>query len=321
MNNKAFTYLKGFAGLVRWPNLLIIILTQVLLRYGVLKTFLYSGDLSVVSGLLEFALLVAATVFIAAGGYIINDYFDVAIDKVNRPDKMVIERLILPRTAYILYWVITGMGVLCGFVLAVLLKSVSYGLIFHWLAIILYIYSLRYKRTFLLGNLIVAFLSAMVVLMVWLTDFLFLRANPDSFVLVINYLKPCATFVIGYSLFAFFITLFREMIKDIEDAEGDRAHGSSTLPVLYGTGTAKMIITVLIVITFGILIYGLLILFRRGMLLTFGYLIFSVQLPLLYLIYKLIKAGTREDFHFLSSLSKLIMLAGILSMQLISIST
>ncbi|MCX6251078.1 MAG: geranylgeranylglycerol-phosphate geranylgeranyltransferase [Bacteroidetes bacterium] len=321
MNYRVYKYLAGVSGLIRLPNLLIIILTQVLLRYGVLKTILYSGDVSLMSGIINFILLMITTVLMAAAGYIINDYFDISTDTINKPDQMVMEKFIRTKTALVLYFVITGVAIIAGFFLAFRLNSVSFGMIFPCFAIMLYLYSSRYKRSFLFGNLMVAFLSAMVILMVWLSEFLFIRMNSDTFAIVLNNLKSCGIFFIGYALFAFLVSLFREIIKDIEDYKGDMAIKCSTMPIVIGIRKTKSIISIIFVVTFLLLAYGLLILFRRDMMYVFWYLIVTIQLPIIYIFYKLLQAETREDFHFLSSFSKLIMLAGILSMQLISIST
>jgi 4-hydroxybenzoate polyprenyltransferase len=318
---KIIPFLLATARLIRLPNILIIILTQFLLRYGILKTFLFSGDGSGMSGLLDFSLLVLTTILIAIGGYIINDYFDIRIDHINRPDKLVIDKLVSSRAAIILHLIVTSIAVLAGIFIAFRVDSMSFGFIFPSLAVLLWLYSARYKRSLLWGNLIIAFLSALVIFIVWLFEFLNLRLYPANFSAVLTNFKSVNQIVIAYGLFAFLTTLFREIIKDMEDLDGDKEYMLRTIPIIIGIRKTKYIIASIIIVTILLLIYGQIVVFRLDMTIVFWYLLFVVQIPFLFLLYKLWKARDKEDYHYLSNLSKLIMLAGILSMQLISIST
>lgn len=317
---KIVPFLLATARLIRLPNILIIILTQFLFRYGILKTFLFSGDGSMMSGLLDFSFLVLTTILIAIGGYIINDYFDIRIDHINRPDKLVIDKLVSSRTAIVLHLIITTIAVLVGFFLAFHIRSVSFGFIFPSIAILLWLYSARYKKSLLWGNLIVAFLSALVIFILWLFEFLNLRLDPANFSAVLSNFKSVNQFFIAYGLFAFLTTLVREIIKDMEDLDGDKEYLCKTLPLTIGIRKTKYIIVALILVTIILLIYGQIVVFRMDMTIVFWYLLFVVQIPFIFLIYKLSVAHDKEDYNYLSNLSKLIMLAGILSIQLISIS-
>ena len=308
------------ATLVRLPNLLIIVLTQFLIRYGILRTFLFSGEGYMMSGFLDFSLLVFITILIASGGYIINDYYDISIDQINKPKKRVIDTLVSSHTAIILYVIVTSLAILLGLFLAFRINSTSFGLIFPSVGVMLWLYSSRYKRSLLWGNLIVALLSALVILIIWLFEFFHLRLNPENFSSLLNNFKSVNQFIIAYSLFAFLTTLFREIIKDVEDLEGDREFSSQSLPVTIGVRKTRYIIAFLILVTFTLLVYGQVVVSRLDLTAVFWYLLFVVECPLLLLLYKLVKAQNKEDYHSLSLLSKMIMLAGILSMQLITIS-
>lgn len=317
---KIVPYILPVARLIRLPNILIIVLTQILLRYGILKTFLFRGDGSMMSGLQDFSLLVLSTILIAIGGYIINDYFDIRIDHINKPDKLVIGKMISSRGAIILHLIITGFAILIGFFLAFRIRSVNFGLIFPSIAVLLWLYSAKYKRSLLIGNLIVAVLSALVIFILWLFEFLDLRLSPDNFSAVLTNFKTVNQFIIGYGLFAFLTTLSREIIKDIEDLDGDKEYLCKTLPLTFGIRKTKYVIISLLCITILLLIYGQVVVYRMEMTTVFWYLLVVVQIPFIFLIYKLIAAQEKEDYHYLSNLSKMIMFAGILSMQLISIS-
>ena len=313
------TYTFGIARLIRFPNLLIIILTQFLLRYCILQPLLYEGTGSDMSGLLDFSVLVLVTVLITIGGYIINDYFDVKIDSVNKPDRMVIDRLIPARSAILMHLIINGVATILGFYLAWRVGSVYFGLIFPFISVLLWFYSVRYKRMLLWGNLVVAFLSAFVILIVWLYEFFHLRANPLDFANVIPDLKGVTNIFLAYALFAFLVSLFREIVKDMEDWEGDEKYGCRTLPLVIGLDRTKWVAASIMVVNMALLGYGLFILDRFGQMLAFWYFIAVIELPVIYLVYQVLKAKTKADFHTSSLLTKLLMLAGILSMQVLSL--
>ena len=314
------SFIKALIQLIRLPNVLIIVLTQLLLRYCVILSFLYTGAPASVSPLPVFLILVLATVLIAIGGYVINDYFDVKIDSINRPGKLVVNRLISGHTAIKLHMILNGIAILLGFYLAWRIKVISFGFIFPFISGLLWIYSAKYKRILFWGNFIVSGLSAFVILIVWLFEFFWLRMNAVQFVDVISDMSWVTTIFIGYATFAFLITMVREIIKDMEDAEGDAIVGCRTLPLVLGVKYTRIIIGSIILATIFLLGYTQVILDRLSLNMLFWYFMFTVQSGAVYLLVKLFLAREKEDYHYLSSLCKLIMVAGILSMELILIS-
>ena len=317
---KAFEFLAAISRLIRFPNLLIIILTQYLLRYAILDPFLYGDSGAEASSAFEFSLLVLVTLLIASGGYIINDYFDVKIDAVNKPDKLIIDRQVTARGAIALHLGINGVATLLGFYLAWRLQSITFGLIFPFIAVLLWLYSASYKRTFLWGNIIVALLSAFVILIVWLFEFFHLRLESDSFGMLIQELGGVTRIVLAYALFAFLVSLLREIIKDMEDWEGDEKFGCRTLPVVFGLHQSKGVVIGLIVLNMVLLGYGMIVLYRLHFMGAFWYFLALVQVPVIYLAVSVLRAKVKSDYHFASTLAKLIMLTGLLSMQVISLS-
>jgi len=313
--------IKSVFQLIRLPNILIIILTQFLLRYCILNTFLYPSEPGAITGMIDFSILVLITVLIAMGGYVINDYFDIKIDSVNKPDKLVVNRLISPRGAIKLHITLNAVAIILGFYLAYRIRVFSFGLIFPFLTGVLWLYSAKYKRVLLWGNIIVSLLSGFVILIVWLFEFFWLRLNPDLFSSGLPEIRWVTKAFLAYSLFAFLVSFFREVIKDIEDARGDETCGCRTLPLVVGVEKSRWIAGIIIFATILLLAYGQLVVYRLGWQMVFWYFMVAVQLPALYLLYSLVKAKVKSDYHFLSLLCKLIMVAGILSMQLISIST
>jgi len=304
--------------LIRWQNLIIIALTQFLLRYGILNAFLFPDHPGMMSGLLDFSLFVAATVLLTVGGYLINDYFDIRIDSVNKPEDNPVGTAINGRSVILAHIIVNGLAILIGFYLAYRLRAVNFGLIFPFISVLLWLYSARYKRTLAWGNLVVAILSALVIFIVWYFEFLHLRLTPSDFSQVVPELSETNRYFIAYGLFAFLVSFFREIIKDMEDIAGDKEYGCRTLPIALGIKRSKYIVTFLVSLTILFLAFGQWTFFNRGWMLVFWYFLVIIQLPMIYLLYKLYQAEKREDYHFLSNLCKLIMVAGILSMQLIS---
>lgn len=316
---KAIDFLTGISRLIRFPNLLIIILTQFLLRFAVLGPFLYGDSGLEPSSVIDFVLLVFITLLIASGGYIINDYFDVKIDSINKPDRMIIDRQVTARGAIAIHLVINGIATALGFYLAYRIHSLTFGLIFPFLAVLLWFYSATYKRTFLWGNLIVSFLSAFVILIVLLFEFFHLRLEAGSFAALVHNLAGVSRIFLAYALFAFLVSLFREIVKDMEDWEGDERYGCRTLPLVIGLQRTKIVAVGLMVVNMVLLGDGMMILYRLHFIWAFWYFLLLVQLPVIYLIYSLLNAKEKSDYRFASTLTKLIMLTGILSMQVISL--
>jgi 4-hydroxybenzoate polyprenyltransferase len=315
-----FSVFTALAQLARLPNVLIIIFTQLLLRYCILMPYLYSDAPGSISPLYDFLILVFVTVLIAVGGYVINDYFDVKIDSVNRPGKLVVNRVVSGHTAIKLHMILNGIAILLGFYLAWRIKAISFGLIFPFISGLLWIYSAKYKRVLFWGNFIVAGLSAFVILEVWLFEFLWLRLNPARFMDVLSDLDWVTSVFIAYAAFAFLLSLVREIIKDMEDADGDETVGCKTLPLVFGMKLTRFIVGAIILATIILLVYCQLVLYRLGLRMAFWYFIFPVQSGAVYLLFKLFHAREKQDYHYLSSLCKLIMAAGIMSMEIVLIS-
>lgn len=313
--------MKDFLKLIRWQNLLLVILTMVLMRYAVLAPVLSkigvilkigSGEempMSLQFPWYDFALLVASTVFITAGGYVINDYFDIKTDLINK-GKVIVGTKIPRRMAMMWHSIFNIGGVAAGFYISFNSGYIWLGIMFVVVSGLLYFYSASYKRQFLIGNIIVAILTAMVPMLVaiyeWPALYKYYSVNairlPD-----INFILY---WVGGFALFAFLANLIREIIKDIEDFEGDIAYGRNTFPVVIGILSSKIVSICLIIITI-ILLYLAWHFFINDMI-TLIYITVAVVLPLLYVIYKLIKSSEKEQLHSASSIMKIVMITGVL---------
>ncbi len=303
--------MKSFLQLIRWPNLLIIVLTQYLMRWSILKPILSSNGFELQFSEFHFALLVLATVFITAAGYVINDYFDTRTDRVNRPETVIVGKTINRRLAILLHIVLNTIGIGLGIYISFVVGMPVLSLVFVTITGILWFYSASYKRQLLIGNIIVAVLTAMVPLMVALFEIPMLN---EVYGAIMKEMQQDFLYLMAwigaFSFFAFMTTLIREIIKDMEDFEGDSAYGRNTLPIVMGMKWSRVIVIVLSFLT----IFALVFLFFRFLKdwLTFIYFVVFIILPLIYLMIHLIKSTKKRHYHIASTLTKFIMLSGIL---------
>jgi 4-hydroxybenzoate polyprenyltransferase len=324
----------AFLKLIRLPNLLIIVLTQYAIRYGIIYPILISisddVDIDLQMTSLDFFLLSLSTVMVAAAGYIINDYFDVKVDRVNRPNTIIVGKYIKRRVAMGAHIVISSLAILIGGFIAY--KVGNWKLVFIQIASVgaLWYYSTMFKKQVLVGNLVVALLAALVPFVAGLYELILQHANIDETVNNLLFYLDAETpfndvkyvlselfrnimyWVIGFTMFAFISTMVREIIKDIEDYEGDKKYFSNTLPVVYGKAKAKVVAQLIAIIMIGLVGYLQYLQLKGKDMASLMYFLFTIQLPLIYVIYKLNQASGKKDFTKLSSFVKLIMLMGIL---------
>ena len=300
----------AFFQLLRWQNLLFVIITQILVRYCIILPILSNYKQTLTLDTLNFLFILASSVLIAGGGNIINDYFDQNIDQINKPHKTIVGKIIHRRWALFWHMLFSLSGILLGY-------QVSLKTGIHWIApmnalcvMLLFIYSISLKRRFLLGNILIALLSAWVIFIISLAELR--NSNITNSSLLIN--QKIFKLSVTYGGFAFIISLIREVIKDLEDVAGDRKFGCTTMPIVWGQNSTKVFVAVwlivLIACTFIINVYIL----SFGWWLSAIYALLTVVFPLIWLFKKLTKANSTTDFHQLSSYIKWIMLSGILSM-------
>ena len=304
--------LSQFFKLVRWPNLVFIALTQLLFQYCILFPIFQQKKASPVFDVANLALLIAASVLIAAGGYIINDYFDINIDRINKPDKQIIGKSVSRRSAIIWHSLLSFLGVACSFYLGWRLGIWWIGPANILCTVLLFAYSATYKKRFLSGNIIISILTAWSVGILGMASFYAVFYSGDQF----NNLNPSRIlrFTILYASFAFVISAIREAIKDMEDIEGDARYNCKTLPIVAGLNAAKTYTIVWLVVLIGALVIVQVYALQFYWWLAIIYCTLFIIIPSIKLVNELIKAQTATQFHKLSNHTKLIMLMGILSM-------
>jgi 4-hydroxybenzoate polyprenyltransferase len=302
---------SAFFRLIRWPNLFFIALTQILFRYFILP-FVYQeahpGYENIKLSEVLFYLLVFASVCIAAAGYIINDYFDENIDHINKSSKVIIGKYINRRSAILLHALFSFIGLLLSIFIGYMLRN-GFIPFFNFLAIILLlVYSSTFKKKILIGNIIISLLTAWTILVLTLAEYRF-RISPED---VVWHRLLKMSFI--YAGFAFIISLIREVIKDMEDMEGDIKYGCKTMPIVWGLPVSKVFTAVWIVVLAGMLAAIQIYVIQLGWWLSAFYSFVLIIFPLFWSLKKLYAATSPADFHRLSSVIKLIMLAGIVSM-------
>ena len=297
-------WFSAFLKLIRWPNLVFIAGTQLLFYFFVYLPLYNSGP-----DLFSLTWLIVASVLIAAGGYIINDYFDINIDQVNKPNQNVLTHTINRRSAILLHLFFSISGILAT---AIAVSFQKWYLIIANIicVILLWLYSTSFKRQFLVGNIVISILTAWTVLIIFFAKVPFVSAFGNQDPLTIKFFR--VSFL--YAGFAFVISLIREAIKDVEDMEGDIKYGCKTLPIIAGLMATKIYITIWIVVLTGSLVVLQLYILQFGCWLAVIYSVFFVVIPLFYLFVKHKNARTSPEFAKLSRLTKTIMLTGIISM-------
>lgn len=260
-------------------------------------------------------LLIVSVIGIAAGGYVINDYFDVKIDRINRPDNLVVTRIISRDAAMNLFYGLTAVGVIAGTVVA--WWAHSWTLLFTYVVIpgLLWFYSASYKRMFLIGNLVVAFASAIVPLLVAIANADYLHHLYQNALAYSPIVGELYVWTGGFAIFAFLLTWVREIVKDIEDIEGDREMECRTLPIVWGDKVAKIIATILLVVIATLIVYMLFAVLpfsHEWKSLPTRYVVFGLIVPILCSIVLLWAANSRTEYHRVQTIIKFAMFMGML---------
>ena len=291
----------------RYPNLIIVAFTQILLHYFIILPHFKTAQQSPTFSGFSFFILIVISLTVTAGGYVINDIVDYPIDVINKPEKTIVNIHLSVAQAKWIYTILVAFG----FVLSLAFSTTNFHLIWGYLLAValLWCYAYYFKQGLLIGNFVVAFFCALVasVLVIVEKDSLLqLQLNHPN-------LAEKMLWMIGiYSLFAFISTLYREVIKDMEDIEGDRLHNCQTLPIVLGIKGAKIytwVLGAIFLIFLNFLVYWL---WLNQYFVASIFSIWAIVMPLIVSLFLLKDASTQQQFKTLSHLAKWKMLAGLL---------
>ena len=302
----------AFFKLVRWPNLLITALMMCLVYHCVMHF----------DSTAAFTLLVISMVLVQAGGYIINDIFDKDIDAVNKPEKVIVGKVFTEKQCNFSYITLTIIGLGCALAASLMALGKHFITIFACMVLLvclLYSYSSRYKKKLVIGNLIVSLSVAFAVFVPWLFEMLYISRHDLLLITLKPLMQISLRIVLIYTAFAFLTTLIREIVKDMEDVEGDERSNCRTIPIAWGMKAAQIIVLVLTLATFIMIMYAKEYLHGFGLKMT-SYMLEGAGIFMFVMlfgnVFRLLDSSLRtsKQFHMQSIALKISMLVGVLSM-------
>ncbi len=297
--------------LIRYQNLIMLALMQLLFRFGFLK--LQNIPLALTDA--QFFILVLSTLCIAAAGYILNDIQDQDTDRVNRPQRLTVGHGISEKAAYNAYFALNIVGVASGFYLANAIGKPLFAAIFICIAAVLHLYATSLKQSLLIGNILVALLLSFSVYIIGIFD-LYPVLNPENRAL----LSIIFQILIDYAVFAFLINFIREIVKDLEDVDGDYNQGMNTLPIALGIGRTSRVLFYVSIVPIAVLLFYINKFFMSaGLYFAAVYAFALVVAPLIYFSIRLWGARNKAEYHHLSNVLKFVLLFGILSILVVSL--
>ncbi|RYY56076.1 MAG: ubiquinone biosynthesis protein UbiA [Chitinophagaceae bacterium] len=300
--------IAAFLKMIRLPNLFFMALTQVLFQVCIFYP-LYGDDIHALDTR-NFILLVIASLFIAAAGYIINDYFDINIDEVNKPDRMIVDRVISRRWAIAWHFMLSASGILLTALALPIFQKWYLILANIFCVLLLWFYSTTFKRKLLIGNIIISLLTSWTILIIFFSKLSIHDALGEHHAGQAKFFR----FAFLYAGFAFIISLIREALKDVEDREGDARYGCRTMPIVWGVNVTKVYTAIWLIILLGILAIIQVYILQFRWWWAVVYCVIAIIVPLLLLARKLLQARSTRDFMLLSRYTKMVMFTGILSM-------
>jgi 4-hydroxybenzoate polyprenyltransferase len=304
--------MKHYLSLIRPLNLIVLALSMLLFRYCIVdaKTYALYGFKPYLSDAAFYVLLIV-TLLVTAGGYVINDIMDVDTDRINREERLIIDQHISEQQAFSFYKVLVGLAVAGSVALMFMTGQFKISGIPLIIIVVLYLYAQIFKRMGLAGNLVVAVCAALPVMLIALYEF---KINEFDTAVVVLITKGIGLSAFAYGLFAFLTTLSREIIKDMEDAEGDLAIDARTLPISAGYTVSKIVVFLIQTLTLGLLaLVALFLLALRAQWPFYGLVAFLI-VPLLVQMLMVLFAKKPAQFRIASSVGKVHILFGVLSM-------
>ena len=249
------SYLNNIFRIIRWKNLAIISLSQIFIKFFFIDFFIQKDQLFNEN----FIILLVVTILIAASGYIVNDIYDYNLDQINKPERVVLGKFLKSRDAIIIYMVFNSLAIALSIFLCIKINQEIYILIFLLIIYCLWLYSKKLKKYKIIGNILIAFFISLSIINVPLFSYKNILSDDRFFVFLI---------ISIFSVLAFLVNVKREIIKDIEDIEGDKMHKVRSLPITFGTKKAKLVT----------IIIGIILMFAISYIITFQILILKSDL-------------------------------------------
>jgi 4-hydroxybenzoate polyprenyltransferase len=305
--------MKVLLKLIRLPNLIIIAVTLYGFRFLVIKPYYQMSGTEFQLSSFTFGLVVAVAMMIAMTGYIINDFYDIEIDRINRPGRPAVSGQISPGSLPVIAVMLSVLTLAAVAILCIRMRSLFPVPIPLITLATVWWYARYLKKSFIWGNLIVAFMSALTLGYAWLFEWYLLNRSGID----IYEVKPITQIVAGIMVFAFLLSFIREIVKDLEDQEGDRRFGCRSLPIIKGDGYTKRFLVLTTSILILLLTASQFWLWKADFPMVAFWLIPSVELPLMIYLFRLSRASSQSDYHRLSTVTKWIMVGGISTMAVI----
>ena len=320
------SYLNNIFKIIRWKNLFIISLSQIFIKFFFIDFFIQKDQLLNEN----FVILLIVTILIAASGYIVNDIYDYNLDQINKPEKVVLGKFLKSRDAIIIYMMFNCLAIVLSIFLCMKIEQEIYILVFLLIIYCLWLYSKKLKKYKTIGNILIAFFISLSILNVPLFSYKNILSDDRFFVFLI---------ISIFSVLAFLINVKREIIKDIEDIEGDKIHKVKSLPIIFGTKKSKLVTIIIgIILMFAIssLITFQILILRSDLLLDVGgnqfsnpqiwganYIsiiyMFIILIMFFYVELLILNATTKTNFTKASKLLKYLMLLSLLSIPVFSL--
>ncbi len=305
--------MKNFLNLIRWKSIVLCFIALVVVRFFLIKPFYLSfvGDFVSPISNLEYFIFCFSVLLIAIASVLINEYFDQDIDKINRAEKdLYIGKIISEKKVLYLFYSLSIISVLVAYVIGYLNGFLHLGSLMIVFVCMSYFYSLKYKRSFLVGNIVVAILYSMVVFLPVLFELFALMNTPGGlFQVIIGSLKQELLYVaLFFTALTFLLSLIREIVCDMQDEEGDRECKSNSLVVLLGEKKTKNILYILTSV-FIVIAFYFLFTHYTGVALIVCALI--VCLPMFFFLRELKNAKSIQDYGFLSEFLRMMFISGL----------
>lgn len=309
--------MRSIFKLFRINNLILIVLLQVFLRRYFIEPMLNAFGLELQLSNLHFILLLLMTVCITTAGYVINDYFDLKRDYINRnPQDVIVGKSVPRRTAMATHLVLSALGILLGFYLSYVLHIWVLALLPVFVVGLLWFYSTEYKRQFIIGNLVLAFLGVLPIFLTVLYEPAIFKAylSPEYRSIAMLIFKVMGFF----TLIAFGINLLYALVKDLQDLPGDEATNCRTLPIVAGEMASKFTFTIISVMLIFALFYIQNMQYANKAYVSLMYIVFALELPLIIANTMLYLTNKSEKYRFVTQLISVIMILGIFSILVLN---